>query len=128
MTYAERIPSTDFPASNMRDSSIAECRRIVDIAQSEIERRRERADIYGRQCIMDLHDIVWAATAVEDYITGAADEPQVVRELDSLLTEWAEDTDYRTFGATPALDALDLGAVWGEMLHEGRAFLGGERR
>lgn len=116
MTYAERIPT---PAA------ILECRRIVDIAQSEIERRRERADIYGRQCIMDLHDIVWAATAVEDYITGATDEPQVVRDLDVLLTEWAEDTDYRTFGATPALDALDMGDAWDGLAIIGERFMGG---
>jgi hypothetical protein len=127
MTYAERIPSTDFPASNMRDSSIAECRRIVDIAQSEIERRRERADIYGRQCIMDLHDIVWAATAVEDYITGATDESQVVRELDVLLQEWAEFTDYRTFGATPALDVLDMGGTWNTLAEVGEQVTGGSR-
>lgn len=115
MTYAERIPT---PAA------ILECRRIVDIAQSEIERRRERADIYGRQCIMDLTDIVWAATAVEDYITGATDEPQVVRELDVLLTEWEDAVDYRTFPATPALDALDMGDAWDGLADIGKRVMG----
>lgn len=106
-------------------AAILECRRIVDIATSEMERRRERADIYGRQCIMDLHDIVFAALAVEDYITGATDEPQVVRELDSLLQEWAEAVDYRSFPATPALDALDLGAMWDTLAGEGRTLMRG---
>lgn len=115
MSYAARISP---PAA------ILECRRIVDIAQSEMERRRERADIYGRQCIMDLHDIVYAALAVEDYITGATDEPQVIRELDSLLQEWAEAVDYRTFPATPAIDALDLGIVWSDLRQEGCKVLG----
>lgn len=100
-------------------AAILECRRIVDIATSEMERRRERADIYGRQCISDLNDIVFAALAVEDYITGATDEPQVVRELDSLLQEWAEE-DYRLFPDTPALDALDMGQLWNTLAEEGR--------
>lgn len=113
------------PATFTTPAAILECRRIVDIATSEMERRRERADIYGRQCISDLHDIVFAALAVEDYITGATDEPQVVRELDSLLQDWAEFTDYRTFPATPALDALDMGQTWQMLAEEGRGVVHG---
>lgn len=109
MTYAERIPT---PAA------ILECRRIVDIAQSEIERRRERADIYGRQCISDLNDIIFAALAIEDWFAGADDEPLdlLVRELDSLLGDWAEVVDYRTFIPTPALDA-----TWNTLAEVGKA-------
>lgn len=104
-------------------AAILECRRIVDIAQSEIVRRRERADIYGRECISDLNDIIHAALAIEDWFAGADDEPLelLVREMDSLLQEWCEFTDYRTFPATPGIDALDMGETWNTLAEVGKA-------
>lgn len=104
-------------------AAILECRRIVDIATSEMERRRQRADIYGRECIMDLNEIIYAALAIEDWFAGADDVPLelLTRELEALTTEWAETVDYRTFGATPAIDALDMGPTWQMLAQEGRS-------
>ena len=73
-----------------------QARQIAAIAEAEIERRKKRPDLYGRESIMHLWDIDYAALGVIDGLEGAADE------LDALLAEWA-DTDPYTFVLVPDL-------------------------
>ena len=67
---------------------------IVSIARCEIDRRKQRPDIYDRDDLLCLWDIHTAALGVQDGLEGASDE------LSALLAEWAE-TDPHRFPAYP---------------------------
>lgn len=109
------------------DPRLTEARRIADIAEREYERRSQREDLYGRNALLDLREIRSAALAVQDYLAGHDGFDDAPGELAALLADWGENVDCRTFGATPALDALGadpaMGAVWNTLLREGRSQL-----
>ena len=67
---------------------------IASIARCEIDRRKQRPDIYDRDDLLCLWDIHTAALGVQDGLEGSEDE------LTALLAEWAE-TDPHRFPAYP---------------------------
>lgn len=68
--------------------------RIADAAKVETIARRELdSDRWNRNARLDLRCILMAALAVQDRLEGADDE------LDTLLSDWANHLDYRTFPA-----------------------------
>ena len=83
--------STPFPSTTY---TRRQARQIAAIAKGEIDRRKQRPDIYDRDDLLCLWDIHTAALGVQDGLEGAQDE------LSALLAEWAE-TDPHRFPAYP---------------------------
>jgi hypothetical protein len=67
---------------------------IVATAERELASPR-----WSREARGHLHDIVYAALGVQGLCEGHAEFADAPAELEALLIEWAEGTDYRTFPA-----------------------------
>lgn len=77
--------------------------RIAAQAQTEIDRRSQRPDLYGRDCIAELREIRSLAVSLQDHLAGHEGFETAESDLADALEAWAENRDCRSFQAVPSL-------------------------